>query len=76
MSDAAERARPARDRVPDRCVVPGCAEEVARHLSLAEAKKAFSHLPDSGRRAPLCRTHYKEWKKATREARALGRLGR
>ncbi len=74
MSAPAERARSSRPRVPDRCVVPGCEEEVARHLALAEANRAFSNLPDSGRRAPLCRTHYKEWKKATRGERTLDRL--
>lgn len=63
------------EAVPDRCVVPGCGAEAIRHLSLAEAKKAFSDLPDKGRRAPLCRDHYREWKKTTKEARKLDRLG-
>jgi hypothetical protein len=47
-----------------------------RRLSLAEARRAFADLPEKGRRAPLCRVHYRAWKKATREARALDRLGR
>ena len=76
MSAPAERARRAAPRAAERCVVPGCEEEVVRHLALAEAKRAFTNLPDSGRRAPRCRTHYKAWKKATREERALERLGR
>jgi len=55
------------------CLVPGCGAASARRLSLTEARKAFSNLPDKGRRAPLCRDHYREWKKATKKARALER---
>ncbi len=58
------------------CIVPGCAGAPVRHLALAEARKAFDHLPEKGRRAPLCREHYRAWKKATREERKLDRLAR
>jgi len=57
------------------CLVPGCGLPSVRHLSLTEARRAFSNLPEKGRRAPLCREHYRAWKKATRESRALERLG-
>ncbi len=60
---------------PEPCIVPGCGAESVRHLSLAEARRAFSDLPEKGRRAPLCRVHYREWKKVTKDARALDRLG-
>ncbi|HYA11105.1 MAG TPA: hypothetical protein VEH10_05500 [Thermoplasmata archaeon] len=66
--DAAEAVEP--------CLVPGCGAPSIRHLSRVEAAKAFDGLPEKGRRAPLCRDHYREWKKATRERRALDRLGR
>ncbi len=59
----------------DTCAVPGCSGEAIRHLTLAEARKAFPDLGDKGRRAPLCRDHYREWKKSTKEARKLDRLG-
>lgn len=55
--------------------MPGCGAPSVRHLALAEARKAFDRLPDKGRRAPLCRDHYREWKKTTKEARKLDRLG-
>jgi hypothetical protein len=55
------------------CLVPGCGGVAVRHLALAEARKAFSNLPEKGRRAPLCRDHYREWKKATKKARQLER---
>ncbi|MCI4358074.1 MAG: hypothetical protein L3J95_01105 [Thermoplasmata archaeon] len=58
----------------DRCCVPGCEETALRHLSLAEARRAFRELPEQGRSAPLCRAHYKEWKKRTKESRTLDRL--
>jgi hypothetical protein len=61
---------------PDRCVVPGCGGEAIRHLALAEARRAFPELGEKGRRAPLCRDHYRQWKKATKESRKLDRLGR
>ena len=60
----------------DPCIVPGCGAPSVRRLSLPEARRAFENLPDRGHRAPLCRPHYREWKKATRESRALERLGR
>ncbi|MGD0719260.1 MAG: hypothetical protein ABSA15_06770 [Thermoplasmata archaeon] len=56
------------------CLVPGCGGAAERNLALTEARKAFPQLPEKGRRAPLCRDHYKEWKKATKEARKLARL--
>jgi len=73
-----EPARPrhgdAEEEAP--CLVPGCGAPSVRHLARVEASKAFPNLPEQGRRAPLCRDHYREWKKATRERRQLDRLGR
>jgi len=60
----------------DACLVPGCGEPAVRHLALAEARRAFDDLPEGGRRAPLCKVHYRVWKKATKESRTLARLGR
>jgi hypothetical protein len=57
------------------CLVPGCGAPSVRRLALAEARKAFTDLPEKGRRAPLCRDHYREWKKSTKSARKLDRLG-
>ncbi|HXW67654.1 MAG TPA: hypothetical protein VEL82_07260 [Thermoplasmata archaeon] len=58
------------------CLVPGCGAPSVRRLALTEARKAFAQLPERGRRAPLCRDHYREWKKTTKAARRLDRLGR
>jgi hypothetical protein len=67
---------PSRDEeAPEPCLIPGCVSESVRHLTLAEARRGFPDLPEKGRRAPLCREHYRAWKKATKEARTLDRLG-
>ncbi len=63
------------DSPAETCAVPGCGAEAVRSLALAEARKAFADIPEKGRRAPLCRDHYREWKKATKESRQLDRLG-
>jgi hypothetical protein len=69
------RAPSADDPGADLCVVPGCGAAAERHLALAEARKVFPNLPEKGRRAPLCRDHYREWKKSTKATRRLDRLG-
>ncbi|MGI0131831.1 MAG: hypothetical protein ACREDK_01855 [Thermoplasmata archaeon] len=74
MSDATARPRDRDQATPEPCAVPGCGEESVRRLSLAEARRAFAQLPEKGHRAPLCRSHYKEWKKATKASRKLDRL--
>ena len=61
---------------PEPCLVAGCGAPSIRHLALAEARRGLPDLPEKGRRAPLCRDHYRQWKKATKDARKLDRLGR
>jgi hypothetical protein len=56
------------------CAIPGCGGPAVRSLARSEVRKAFPKLSEEGRRAPLCKSHYKEWKKATKEARTLERL--
>ena len=62
--------------VEDPCIVPGCGAKAVRHLAMAAARRAFDDLPEQGRRAPLCREHYRAWKKATKDERRLDRLTR
>jgi hypothetical protein len=56
------------------CAVPGCGGPSVRSLARSEVRKAFPQLSEEGRRAALCKDHYKEWKKATKTARQLDRL--
>ena len=74
MRPAERDARPD-DEAAESCLVPGCGAPAVRRLTLTEARKAFPNLPERGRRAPLCRDHYREWKKSTKAARKLDRLG-
>jgi len=76
MNDGRPEAGAGAPEVAEPCIVPGCGARSVRHLARVEAAKAFPTLPERGRRAPLCRDHYREWKKATRERRKLDRLGR
>jgi len=63
------------EEAPEPCAIPQCGGQAVRHLALAEARKVFPVLAEKGHRAPLCRDHYREWKKSTKEARKLARLG-
>jgi hypothetical protein len=77
MSDGPEP--PTTDAEPaaeEPCLVPGCQAPSVRRLARVGVAKVFPDLPERGRRAPLCREHYRAWKKATRERRQLDRLGR
>lgn len=56
------------------CLVPRCGAVAVRRLALTEARKAFSDLPEKGRRAPLCREHYRTWKKTTKQQRTIDRI--
>jgi hypothetical protein len=56
------------------CDVPGCGEVAFRSLARGEVRKAFPQVSEEGRRAGLCKPHYKAYKKATRGERELERL--
>jgi hypothetical protein len=64
----------ARERV---CAVSGCGQEAARSLSTKKVKEALPELSLAGeaRRAQLCRDHYRQFRKKTKEERTLERLG-
>jgi hypothetical protein len=57
------------------CAIPGCASPAARSLARVEVRKAFPQLSEEGRRASLCRDHYKQYKKSTKVERKLNRIG-
>jgi len=53
------------------CSVNGCEDEAVRSVSVPKAKAAG--LDVEGRRAYLCREHYKEYKRGSREDRRIER---
>ena len=55
------------------CDVAGCKNQAERSISRAETADSGLTLGGDGRRAYLCREHYKAWKKATKKARTLER---
>lgn len=58
------------------CDVAGCQEPVERSLPFKKVKKQGFEVESSGRRAKLCKEHYKEFRKATKKDRQLEQLGR
>lgn len=54
-----------------KCTVAGCEEEAARSVSVLKAKAAG--LDVEGRRAYLCKEHYKEYKKGSKKDRRIER---
>jgi hypothetical protein len=51
------------------CSVQGCDQSAQRSMSGSKARMASDLVVDSAKRVYLCKTHYKEWKKATKEDR-------
>jgi hypothetical protein len=60
---------------PDLCAVEGCGQPAARSLSADKVKRVLADLKigDVGRRAHLCRAHYRAFRKKTKEERELER---
>lgn len=60
------------------CDVSGCSKEVHRSLPRKKVDKALSghSLKGDGRRAKICKDHYRDFKKATKKDRKLESLGR
>ena len=63
------------DEKPEVCAVTGCGEPAARSLSAAKVKQVLPELKleNVGRRAHLCRAHYRAFRKKTKEERELDR---
>jgi hypothetical protein len=62
---------------PDLCSVKGCQEPVKRSLSGKAVKKAVPDMEfkvKDPKKVRLCKEHYKEYKKATKEERKLERM--
>lgn len=56
-----------------KCNVDGCDNDGARSLNSAKVENAGLRLKSSGKKAVLCKDHYKEWKKETKEDREIER---
>ena len=56
-----------------KCNVDGCDEDGVRSLNTKKIEDAGLRLNSSGKKSVLCKTHYKEWKKETKDDRSLER---
>ena len=56
-----------------KCDVSGCNNDGARSLNTKKVEGAGLDISTSAKKTVLCKDHYKEWKKETKDDRALER---
>jgi hypothetical protein len=56
-----------------KCNVDGCDGDGVRSLNTKKIEDAGLRLNSSGKKSVLCKSHYKEWKKETKDDRELER---
>jgi hypothetical protein len=57
------------------CEVKGCSNKAERSVSVKKMGKAGLEIESKIGNAHICKEHYKDYKKATKEDRKLERLG-
>jgi len=56
-----------------KCNVEGCGQDGARSLNTTKVERAGLRVTSVGKKSVLCKEHYKEWKKESKEDRELER---
>jgi hypothetical protein len=56
-----------------KCNVEGCDHDGARSLNTAKVENAGLRVTSAGKKTVLCKDHYKEWKKESKDDRDLER---
>ena len=56
-----------------KCNVDGCDNDAIRSLNTKKVEEAGLRVSVSSKKAALCKEHYKEWKKETKDDRSLDR---
>ncbi|MBI5860264.1 MAG: hypothetical protein HZB73_06260 [Nitrosarchaeum sp.] len=56
-----------------KCNVEGCEKEGARSLNTTKVENAGLQVSSVGKKTVLCKDHYKEWKKGSKDDRDLER---
>ncbi len=56
-----------------KCTVEGCEQDGARSLNTTKVERAGLRVTSVGKKSVLCKEHYKEWKKESKEDRELER---
>ena len=57
----------------EKCNVEGCDENGARSLNTTKVENAGLRVNSTGKKTVLCKDHYKEWKKESKDDRDLER---
>jgi hypothetical protein len=67
-----------REPESDKCSIDGCDNKAERSISRSKAEEGLEGLTfrGEGKRASLCKEHYRKYKKNTKEDRELEMLGR
>jgi len=56
-----------------KCNVNGCNDDGVRSLNTGKVERAGLVVSSIGKKSVLCKTHYKEWKKESKDDRDLER---
>jgi hypothetical protein len=56
-----------------KCNVDGCEKEGSRSLNTTKVENAGLRVNSAGKKTVLCKDHYKEWKKESKDDRDLER---
>jgi hypothetical protein len=56
-----------------KCNVEGCDHDGARSLNTTKVENAGLRVNSAGKKTVLCKDHYKEWKKESKDDRDLER---
>ena len=56
-----------------KCNVDGCENDGARSINTTKVENAGLKVSSNIKKTVLCKNHYKEWKKATKDDRELER---
>jgi hypothetical protein len=56
-----------------KCNVEGCEKEGARSLNTTKVENTGLRVSSTGKKSVLCKDHYKEWKKESKDDRDLER---
>ena len=56
-----------------KCNVDGCDKDGARSLNTTKVENAGLSVSSVGKKSVLCKEHYKEWKKESKDDRELER---
>jgi len=56
-----------------KCNIQGCDNDGLRSINTTKVQNAGLQVASSGKKSVLCKVHYKEWKKETKDERSLER---